>query len=137
MEFVIKNGQTFILPVSECEASSISGFLRWEQAFWVYSTVFTEFHPQKAKELIQYNHIIYLASLTYTWENVYAYYRDFRLHIAKHPGRNWGIILHQAWVLRMKDRLGSFSNNANMSRNNSSSGKKLCWKYNRGKCTYG
>ena len=40
-------------------------------------------------------------------------------------------------MLRMKDRLGSFSNNANMSRNNGSSGKKLCWKYNQGKCTYG
>ena len=107
MEFVVKNGQTFILPVSDREATSISNFSRWEQAFRVYSTIYVGFYPQKAKELIQYNHIIYSASSTYVWENVYAYDRDFRMHLSRHPGHNWGIILHQAWVLRMKDRVGN------------------------------
>ena len=41
------------------------------------------------------------------WENVYAYDRDFRMHLSHHPGHNWGIILHQVWVLRMKDRVGN------------------------------
>ena len=57
-------------------------------------------------ELIQYNHIIYTASLTYVWGNVYGCDKDFGLHMGRHPKRSWGIILQQAWAMRLKDRLG-------------------------------
>ena len=33
------------------------------------------------------------------------YDRDFRLHISRHPERSWGVILHQSWVMRLKDRI--------------------------------
>ena len=69
------------------------------------------------------------------------------MHLSRHPGRNWGIILHQVWVLRMKDRVGnkaswssgnsSYSGSGSSNYTLTSQAKKICYKYNRGKCTYG
>ena len=97
--------------------------------------------------MIQYNHIIYSASATFLWDNVYAYNHDFRMHLSEHPDRNWGIILQQAWTMRMVERInsdhvttGKFSPGTTLSGSggpSSNPGKKLCYKYNRGKCTYG
>ena len=87
---VNRNGQSYYEPAYEHEVGSIGSFSKWEQAFRVYSTIFVAAHPKKAKELMQYNHTIYTASLTYQWDNVYAYYIDFRIHISKNPERSWG-----------------------------------------------
>ena len=64
--------------------------------------------------------------------------------MAEHPARNWGIILQQAWTLHMKEKLGLNNANyrgsaglANSSVSQRKSNGKNCWKYNRGKCTYG
>ena len=104
----------------------------------MYSSIFAEAQPRKIKELIQYSHIIHTASLTYVWENVYAYDIDFRLHMGKYPQRNWGIILNLAWQTRLKEKIpnqrGGRENQA-MTVNRSNG--KTCWKFNRGKCTYG
>ena len=150
MEMVNRNGMTYWVPFSENTASVINSYNKWQQAFRVYTTIFVEEHPGKAKELMQYNHIIFSASVNFVWENMYSYDIDFRLHLSKHPGRNWGIILHQAWTMRMKDRLKFTGNSGNhafsessstggrpYSRNNSGKRKKICWKYNAGQCTYG
>ena len=51
LESVIKNGKTFWLPVSE--SVSINYFSRWEQAFQIYSNVYTRKYPHKSTELIQ------------------------------------------------------------------------------------
>ena len=69
LELVIKNGKTFWLPVSELV--SINNFSRWEQAFRIYSNVYTRKYPHKSTELIQYNHIIHTIAGMYNWENVY------------------------------------------------------------------
>ena len=74
MELVNKGGYTYFVPVSDRECtSSISSFSGWEQAFRVFSNVYTKFFPDRATQLIQYNHIIYLASQNFVWENVYWY----------------------------------------------------------------
>ena len=73
---VIKGGQTFFVPVADCELMEITNFSRWEQAFRIFSNIFTGEHPKKATELTQYNHVIYTASLTYAWENVYLYDKE-------------------------------------------------------------
>ena len=106
MEMINKNGHTYWVLVSERELGSITSYQKWEQAFRVFSTIFVEAHPQKAKELMQYSHTIFSTLLSYIWDNVYAYDIDFCIHISKFPGRNWGIILSQAWAMRLKDKLG-------------------------------
>ena len=94
---VVRNGRTYWVPVSE--SINIDGFPRWEQAFRIYSNIYMSAHPQKAGELIQYNHVIHSISLSYTWENVYSYDKEFRLHLSKHPQCSWAIILYRAIFL--------------------------------------
>ena len=103
LELTVKNGKTFWSPISE--VVSINCFNHWEQAFHIFSNIYTKAHPHRASELIQYNHIIYTISLTYVWDNVYTYDKEFRIHMSCHPERNWLVILQQAWAMHLKDRL--------------------------------
>ena len=43
LELVIKGGHTYYVPASE--STEINNFARWEQAFWVYSNLYTRFFP--------------------------------------------------------------------------------------------
>ena len=139
LELVMKGGHTYYVPVAE--TTEISNFNCWEQAFRVYSNIYTKFFPHRSSELIEYNHIIHTISLSYPWENVYLYDKDFRIHISKHPERNWSIILQQAWSLRLRDRPGYVMNNQGGSLNNSKNSPETkvdeCRRYNRGLCPFG
>ena len=64
-ELVVRGGSTFFAPVSDCEGTAVSNFSRWEQALRIYSNILTRAYPGKASKLIQYNHIIYTAALTF------------------------------------------------------------------------
>ena len=108
LELIVKQGRTFWSPVSE--SVSINCYNRWEQAFRIYSDIFTRKHPTRSSELIQYNHIIHTISSTYVWENVYAYDKEFRLHIGKHPEHSWSVILQQARSMRLRDQLSKSDN---------------------------
>ena len=101
LELVVKGGHTYYVPV--IDTTEINSFSKWEQAFRVYANIYTKAYPNRSSELIEYNHIIHTVSLSYPWENVYLYDKDFRLHMSKHPERNWSIILQQAWSLRLRE----------------------------------
>ena len=146
MELVIKQGKTYWMPVSE--TSTINNFNKWEQAFRVYSNIYTRTNPTRAGELIEYNHVIHSISLSFTWENVYDYDKDFRLHLAKHPQCSWAIILQQAWSMRLRDRVRHDTPNnrqqyqAQQTGDNSFSKSKspindYCRRFNKGKCNLG
>ena len=142
LELMNLNGHLTFTAASNTSGQefSIGSFARWEQSFRVFSNIYIRQFPQRASELIQYNHVIHTASMTYSWNNVYAYDIDFRLHMARHPQRSWSVILQQAWNLRLKDRheFGDRRHHSNGS-NNQGSGKKrdICFRFNAGKCTYG
>ena len=94
LEIVSKNGMTYLSPVADKDnGQTISSYSKWEQAFRVYSNILTTKYPNKATELLQYNHTIQSASTAYIWDNVYAYDREFRHHISRHPSRPWNVIL--------------------------------------------
>ena len=138
MQLVNHNGRAYYVPASELDRAEINSLFRWEQAFWVFSDIFTQRFPQKSAKLIQYNHVIHTAVATAAWENVAAYDCEFRKHMARHPLRSWGIILQQAWTVNIKDK--SAPGNKPMDiRSNTPAKKKveLCWRFNRGKCSYG
>ena len=151
MEIVNRNGKTYFVPASDVDSSGgITNFSKWEQAFRVFSDIYTRKYPLRSTELIQYNHTIHTAALTYSWEKVYLYDRDFRHHIAAFPLRSWAVILQQAWTMRLKDRnsrnsSGSSGDNHNSANNQSrTSGegrsryrRDHCWRYNAGNCTFG
>ena len=146
MEMVNRGGLSYWVPVSDRESSSIHGFGKWEQAFRVFMNIYLRFHPQRAAELIEYNHSIFHASQSYAWDNVAAYDVDFRLHMARHANRSWALILQQAWLFRLKDKFRQDHYNSTNNRNfhsqdrrsNHSGNKKdTCHRFNKGKCTYG
>ena len=115
LEFVTRQGVTFLAPVGECEGwregvAQINSYLKWEQAFRVYSNILTTHYPAKVTELLQYNHTIHTASTSYVWENVYSYDKEFQHHISRHPYRAWNIILQQAWTMLLKDWLKHYNN---------------------------
>ena len=113
----------------------------------MFSNIYMKYHPHKSGELIQYNHIIHSITMTYTWENIYSYDKEFRLHISRHPERNWGVILQQAWSMRLKDRLsgirGDYMHNNSSTPSQSQSGNdtkrfgEYCKHFNKGKCNLG
>ena len=141
LELVFKNGKAFWTPASH--TVTINNFLKWEQAFRVYSNIYCKTNPSRAPELIEYNHIIHTISLAYVWDNVYNYDKEFRLHMARNPQRSWAIILQQAWSLRLRDRLGLVGNQSHhipgLVQDHSPRGKvaEPCRRFNRGKCNYG
>ena len=158
MEMVVRSGKMFWVPVND--SVNVNSFRRWEQAFRIYSNIYTKAFPHRSSELIQYNHIIHTISLSYTWDNVYTYDKEFRIHISKNPGRSWAVILQQAWSMRLKDRIqhhrfegyGAGSNSGAGSHyrsngNNTPSGghwggdrtkvNEPCRRFNRGKCNFG
>ena len=79
----------------------------------------------------------------FTWNNVYNYDRQFRIFISEHPKRNWGIILQKAWTFFLNEKLsqgvnlGQGSNLARLPKTDSKRKGKICYRYNRGNCTYG
>ena len=144
MEMQVREGRTYWVPVST--ATNISNFTKWEQAFRVFSNIYCKANAHRAAELIEYNHVIHTIAMTYTWENVYTYDKEFRLHMSRYPHRSWAIILQQAWSLRLRDRISANNhNNNNYASNNyqaRSGGNRAkisepCRRFNRGKCNFG
>ena len=107
MELVNKGGMTYFVPVADREMAlgGITNFNKWEQAFHVFSNVYTRAYPSHSSELIQYNHIIFTAVNMYVWDNVYTYDKEFHIHLSKFPQRSWSIILQQAWSMCLKDKI--------------------------------
>ena len=137
MEMVNYDGHMFWVPAADKNSVSINCFSRWEQAFHVYSNIYTKQFPNQSSELIQYNHVIYTASLSFVWDNVYQYDKEFHLHLSRHPARSWSVILQQAWTMYMKDRVPSHSENHSGGRTGSKPrSKKICFDFNAGACQY-
>ena len=128
---------------AERDTGGITSLYKWEQAFRVFSNIYTQTHPSRAIELIQYNHIICIAAMSYSWDNVYTYDREFRTHLGTYPDQSWSIILQQAWSMCLKDRIGGNSNasfSGHGQKNgfwNAKSTKEICKHFNKGLCTSG
>ena len=135
LQMYLKNGVPYYLPVTN--NISIMSFSHWEQAFRVYSAIYTKVHKHRANELLQYGHIIQTVSLFYHWDNVYMYDKDFRIHMSEFPERSWGTILQLAWNLRSKDkgpRPTPYENQKEKARTGS---REICRRFNKGRCSYG
>ena len=137
LELAHRAGQTFFVPASR-DSVNITNFHKWEQAFRTYSNIYLHEHPDRATELLQYNHVICTASASYIWDNVYHYAREFRTHLGMYPERSWPIILQQAWSMCLKDRLGNNSfGNGNGQRFGNGKKCEICQRFNKGLCVAG
>ena len=122
------------------EGSAITSYGKWEQAFRVYMDVYVRAHPGRSSELIQYEHIISTIASQFVWENVYTYDKDFCIHMAWHPSCNWSLILHQAWAMRLRDKLRGEDYHRNKSQGHGHSKRNgdYCIHFNKtGRCSHG
>ena len=137
LDLVFKGGQTFFVPSSgKDNYYGVTNFHKWEQAFRAYSNIYLREHPERAMELVQYNHVIFTASSAYSWDNVYAYDKEFHIHMGKFPGRNWGLILQQAWTMLLKDRVNR-NGEPKQGGGKFTPKKEICKKFNKGLCNAG
>ena len=75
--------------------------------------------------------------MSYYWDNVYLYDKEFRMHMSNFPGRSWAVILPQAWMMYLKDRI-KMNDNGNQNGNSNGKGRReICKRFNKGKCTAG
>ena len=123
---------------------NINSFTRWEQAFRVFSNIYSKANPHRSAELIKYNHVIHTIAMAYVWDNVYTYDKEFCMLMGRNLHRSWAIILQQAWSLRLHDRLftGHSQNHSTgtpggMGGSNRNKINEPCRCFNRGKCNFG
>ena len=54
LELVNRGGRTYFVPATaSVDSMSISSFGHWEQSYRVFVTIYTNFFPNRASELIQ------------------------------------------------------------------------------------
>ena len=74
-----KGGHAYWAPESDVAESRrtsgvmISSLHKWEQAFRIFSHIYSTADPSRATELTQYSFIIHDAAQSFPWENVYGY----------------------------------------------------------------
>ena len=162
LEWVFKDGQTFLTPVNQ-KNGKINSIRKWEQAFRIYATIFCGAHPERSQEILQYVYVINTAASSYQWDNVAHYDYVFRHLMQFNPQRSWAKTYNQMWNLSMKDPLirqnqNNFRNlgygsSAVSNQNNQASGSNWsagptknkflkrsdhCWSFNKGMpCKFG
>ena len=144
MMMVNKGGLSYWVQMTD-HSQAITSYHKWDMAFHVFLDIYMNHHLNRTSELIQYGYIINTASMSYAWENVYLYDREFQKHMERHPLLRWGVILQQAWTMFLKDRnnhtphhKGNGSGNGhNQGTKPSGAYRHLCFDFNEGVCTYG
>ena len=68
VQLFTKNGQAYFAPPDSDKR--INGIKRWDQAFRVYATIYTQANPERSSKIWQYVHVIHTAAATYNWNNV-------------------------------------------------------------------
>ena len=137
MEIVNKDGKAFLTPAIDRD-NKIYNIHRWDQAFRVYATIYSEANPLHAAEIWQYIDVIHRAARAFNWENVANYDYVFRQLMAANPNRKWSKTYTQMWNLNLCEPLAKVSpaNNAKVG-GRSAKPDGICWRYNKNKCKYG
>ena len=139
MEIVNREGRPYFAPAAEREQPTINSFRKWEQAFRIYAGVFCEANPQRSHELFQHINNIHEASLSFAWDNVYEYEMEFRQLMARNPTRNWGVIYHQGWIIKLRDHhpKKEVTFHGLSEKKPGKQKKDISWKFNKGRCNFG
>ncbi len=108
IDFAKKSGMSFLVPSIKAKMSgekTIESLTVWSQAFKVYHSIYTSFHPDMSGELLQHEHNVADAAKTFPWAHVLTYDEKFRRHMEVHLNCNWGR-LHQMLYLAELHRGG-------------------------------
>ena len=139
LDMVNRAGQVYWVPHVD-RRQKIYNLHTWDQAFRVYMAIYTKKFPNEAAEMAQYVHTIHHAAEKYTWQNVAYYDYTFRKNMAKHPNRSWAKTFVHMWNIALCDPINRQhgSQAAAVGKGGlGNSGKKPCWRFNKGNCPYG
>ena len=150
MDLVFRDGHSYFVPAQA--DNKITGIRKWEQAFRVYATIYSQANPSRSAEIWQYVHVINTAASSYTWENVSNYDYTFRQLMAQYPQRSWAKLYLQMWSISMREPIQKFrsfqsgstaQHNIKASMSSSTAGSSgaatqpkkkpnYCWAFNKG-----
>ena len=106
IDIVNKDGHSFLVQTSATDkANKIFGIKKWDEAFRIYTTIFSQHNPTRAAEIVQYANCINSAAASFQWENVVYYDETFRRQMEEHPERSWAITNSQLWTYSMREHL--------------------------------
>ena len=105
LEIINKEGHSYFVPTSDREIPMINSFKRLEQAFRIFSGIYTKTRPDRVQQLYQYVDAISTAAENFVWDNVYTYDQLFHQLITEYPHRSWGIIYTHGWNMILNDHL--------------------------------
>lgn len=134
--------------IEDDDGTDITSYIKWEEAFEIFASIYIRGNPGRAHELYDYKHTIRDASTDYIWDNVYDYDIEFRTHMAKCKGkRSWSAKMNDEWSRYMKNHLrfdrtsvGEHVHRPAASDQGAATNSKtreLCRRYNKGRCTWG
>ena len=87
-----KNQETGVPEWVETNTSKeIPNFNIWAKAFRTYAAIYVAKYPEKAVDMLKYEHMIHDASLRFQWTAVLTYDVYFREYISADPTVSWGI----------------------------------------------
>ena len=146
-----REGEKFAIPC-KIRDNKITNVRKWEQAFRVYATIYSQANPHRAAEIWQYVDIINQAAYKFNWESVAKYDFIFRHLMEKKPHRSWARTYTQVWTMELcagtsrdskeSGRNSDFRRNGGNKSTPESSQQswkdRCCWKFNKtGSCPYG
>ena len=88
MSVVNINQQLCFRPTAE-KPKAILNIDKWTSAFFVFTSIFLEKHPQRAVEMIKYTDLIRKLAFRFGGFGWVNYDREFRLEQAQNPARSW------------------------------------------------
>ena len=79
--------------------AKIDSLAKWTSAFLVYSSIFIDFHPQRAQEMLKYIQIIRSAAIRFGRIGWRLYDSHFRMRQQRNPQNLWSTIDSELWFL--------------------------------------
>ena len=79
--------------------AKIDSLAKWTSAFLVYSSIFIDFHPQRAQEMLKYIQIIRSAAIRFGSIGWRLYDSHFRMRQQRNPQNLWSTIDSELWFL--------------------------------------
>ena len=96
-EFCLTSAGSSLLLRPQSKTPAIYSIEQWTSVFLIYSSIYLERHPSRARELLKYMDIV--RSITrfggYNWR---SYDVQFRLRQARQPQRSWALIDTELWL---------------------------------------
>ena len=105
LEWLHRDGGTFLVPATSDRENKINGIRHWDQAFRVYATIYCGANPHRSRKIWQYVSVINTAATAYIWDNVANYDYTFRHLMEFNPQHSWASTYNQMWNLSMRDPL--------------------------------